>query len=201
MKKILLSLALAVAATAALRADVRLPAVISKHMVLQRDAVVPLWGWAEPGEKVTVAFAGQTRTATAAADGAWRVALDPLRASTEPATMTITGKNKITIEDVLVGEVWLGSGQSNMAWTVARSLNPEAEAMAANFPRIRFFKETSASANRGDLVGDPLFFRPRAAPETRRACRPDQLVGRRHADRGLDRAGGAAGSEGAGAVF
>jgi sialate O-acetylesterase len=138
---------------AALRADVRLPAVISNHMVLQRDAVVPVWGWADAGEKITVAFAGQTRTATAAADGAWRVTLDPLRASAEPAAMTITGKNKIVIEDVLVGEVWLGSGQSNMAMSVARSLNPEAEAAAANFPRIRFFKETSASAATPQQIG------------------------------------------------
>lgn len=153
MKKILLPLALAVAVTAVLRADVRLPAVISKHMVLQRDAVVPLWGWAEPGEQVTVAFAGQTRSATAAADGAWRVTLDPLPASTEPAVMTITGKNTIVIDDVLVGEVWLGSGQSNMAWTVARSLNPEAEAAAANFPRVRFFKQSSASATTPQKIG------------------------------------------------
>ncbi|MDP3070318.1 MAG: sialate O-acetylesterase [Opitutaceae bacterium] len=138
---------------AVLRADVRLPAVISNHMVLQRDAVVPIWGWADPGEKITVGFAGQTRTAVAAADGAWRVALDPQRASGTGATLTIAGKNQITIDDVLVGEVWLGSGQSNMAMTVARSLEPEREAAAANFSRIRFFKETSAAAASPQSIG------------------------------------------------
>ncbi|MBL9200150.1 MAG: sialate O-acetylesterase [Opitutaceae bacterium] len=153
MKHLRLLSLFAVLSAAALRADVRLPAVISNHMVLQRDAVVPIWGWADAGEKITVAFAGQTRTATAAADGAWRVALDPLRASDAGAAMTITGKNKITIDDVLVGEVWLGSGQSNMAMTVARSLNPEAEAATANFPRIRFFKETSGTATSPQKIG------------------------------------------------
>jgi sialate O-acetylesterase len=136
-----------------LRADVRLPAVISHRMVVQRDAAAPIWGWADAGERVTVAFAGQTHTATAAADGAWRVTLDPLRATETGAPMTIAGKNKITIDDVLVGEVWLGSGQSNMAMTVARSLNPEAEAAAASYPRIRFFKETSATAATPQTIG------------------------------------------------
>ncbi len=153
MKHLVLSALVLSLAAVSLRAEVRLPAVISNHMVLQRDAVVPIWGWADPGENVTVAFAGQTRTAVAAADGAWRVKLDPLRATDTSATLTITGKNKIVIEDVIVGEVWLGSGQSNMAMTVARSLNPEAEAAAANFPRIRFFKEASASASTPQTIG------------------------------------------------
>ncbi|MBL9188949.1 MAG: sialate O-acetylesterase [Opitutaceae bacterium] len=151
---------------AVMRADVRLPAVISHHMVLQRDAVVPVWGWADPGEQVAVAFAGQTRTAVAAADGAWRVTLDPLRASDTGATLTISGNNRIVIEDVLVGEVWLGSGQSNMAMTVARSLDPEREATAANHPRIRFFKETSASATTPQKIGkgEWVLCSPQTAP-------------------------------------
>lgn len=153
MKRLVFPLVLLSLAAAPLRADVRLPAVISSHMVLQRDAVVPIWGWADAGETVTVAFAGQTRTATAAADGAWKIALDPLRASETGAAMTITGKNKIVIDDVIVGEVWLGSGQSNMAMTVNRCLNAEAEAAAANFPRIRFFKEASASAATPQQIG------------------------------------------------
>ena len=153
MKVLLSSTLVLMISAVALRADVRLPAVLSHHMVLQRDAVVPIWGWADAGEKITVAFAGQTRTATAAADGAWRVALDPLRASDAGAVLTIAGKNKITIDDVLVGEVWLGSGQSNMAMTVNRCLNAEAEAAAANFPRIRFFKENSRTAATPQQVG------------------------------------------------
>ncbi len=152
MKNVLTFVTCVLLLSTPLCAEVRLPAVISNHMVLQRDAVVPIWGWADPGEQVTVAYAGQTHTAVAAANGAWRVALDPLRAG-EPAAMTIAGKNKIVIEDVLVGEVWLGSGQSNMAMTVARSLNPEAETAAANFPRIRFFKETSAAAATPQTIG------------------------------------------------
>lgn len=74
---------------------------------------MPVWGWAEPGEEVGVSVAGQTRTAMADDKGNWRVMLDPLKAGTA-ATMTVKGKNTITIKDVLVGEVWLASGQSNM---------------------------------------------------------------------------------------
>jgi sialate O-acetylesterase len=84
-------------------------------MVLQQNQAVPIWGWAEPGESVTVSVAGQTKTAVADAQGNWSTALSPLKPG-DPLTLTITGKNKITIQDVVVGEVWLASGQSNMEY-------------------------------------------------------------------------------------
>ncbi len=141
MKKILsLVVVLVVAAAFTSRADVKLPSVIGTHMVLQRSQACPIWGWADPGEKVTVEFAGQKKTAVAAADGSWRVNLRSMKANSTPQTMTITGKNKVVIEDVLVGEVWLCSGQSNMEWDVANSDNSKEEIAAGNHPRIRHIK-------------------------------------------------------------
>ena len=84
------------------RADVKLPSIFGSHMVLQRDQKDKVWGWAEPGEEVTVAIAGQTKTAKAGADGAWHVMLDPMPTG-GPHTMTVKGKNTVTFEDVLVG--------------------------------------------------------------------------------------------------
>jgi sialate O-acetylesterase len=148
-----LFLALAVQSTLALRADVRLPAIFSDHLVLQTGVTVPVWGWAEPGEAVTVTVAGQTKNTRAAADGRWRVDLAKLTASAAPTTLTVRGRNTLTIRDVLVGEVWLGSGQSNMAMTVVRSNDPEREAAAANRPQIRMFKEESAAADTPQAEG------------------------------------------------
>ncbi len=99
-------------------ADVKLPPVLSSHMVLQRDAAVPVWGTAAPDEKVTVKFRDQEKTATADAKGKWAVKLDALKAG-GPDNLTVTGKNSVVLEDVLVGEVWVGSGQSNMQGSVS----------------------------------------------------------------------------------
>jgi len=121
-------------------ADVKLPSIIGSHMVLQRDVECPIWGWAEPGEKVTVSFARQNHTATAGKDGRWSVRLLALKASSKGRAMTIKGNNTIKLEDVVVGEVWLCSGQSNMEWTVSRSNNAKEEAAAGNHPRIRHIK-------------------------------------------------------------
>jgi len=119
-------------------ADVKLPAVFCDHMVLQRDTVVPVWGWADPGEKVSVTLAEQTQTATADADGKWSVKLDKL-ASGAPVTLTVKGKNTVIVNDVLVGEVWLASGQSNMQLQVNAVTNAWAEKASAKFPQIRMF--------------------------------------------------------------
>lgn len=127
------------------RADVKLPAIFSDHMVLQQSQEVPVWGWAEPGEKVTVAVAGKMKEATAGADGKWTVRLPQLAAG-GPHVMLVTGKNTLKVQDVLVGEVWLGSGQSNMAMTVNRAKDFEQEKAAAKYPNIRLFKTTSRSA-------------------------------------------------------
>ena len=95
------------------RGDVKLPAIFGSHMVLQRDQKDRVWGWAEPGEEVTVKIAGQSKTAKAGSDGSWQVMLDPMPAG-GPHTMTVQGKNTLQLDDVLVGEVWICSGQSNM---------------------------------------------------------------------------------------
>ncbi|MBI3881698.1 MAG: hypothetical protein HY301_16740 [Verrucomicrobia bacterium] len=121
------------------RADVKLPPVISDHMVLQHDVAAPIWGTAAPGEAVTVSIAGQTKTATADAKGNWKVTLDPLKIA-EGLTLTVKGKNTITITDVLVGEVWLGSGQSNMDMHVASYTagdNVLSNAANATYPKLR----------------------------------------------------------------
>ena len=129
----------------AARADVRLPAVISDHMVLQQDIVAPIWGWADKDEEVTVSIAGQSKSAKAGADGKWMIKLDKL-ATGGPHELIVKGKNTLKIADVLIGEVWLGSGQSNMAMTVSRSKDFEVEQAAANLPNIRMFRENSAAA-------------------------------------------------------
>jgi sialate O-acetylesterase len=134
-------------------AVVRLASPFTDHMVLQREMPVPLWGTADAGETVTVAFAGQTHTTTADAGGRWRVALDPMPASAESralrvmATASSSPSSALTLTDVLVGEVWLASGQSNMDFTVAKTpkyyfagVNDEAaEVAAAHYPLIRMF--------------------------------------------------------------
>ncbi len=150
LPRVVATLALAFALSA--RADVSLPAIFSDHMVLQRDIRVPVWGMAAPGEKITVEFAGQSASTITGPDGKWRVALAALKAGA-PQTLTIRGNNTIVIQDVLVGEVWLGSGQSNMAMTVNRAKDFDAEKAAAKFPLIRHFKEESGSAATPQSVG------------------------------------------------
>ncbi|HUB26363.1 MAG TPA: sialate O-acetylesterase [Tepidisphaeraceae bacterium] len=128
-------------------ADVTPNHLFSDHMVLQQGIAVPVWGAADPGESVTVSFAGQAKTAVAGDDGRWSVRLDPLAVSGTGADMIIAGKNSVTIHDVLVGEVWLCSGQSNMVYTVGnihKSVyvgvnNQEAEIAAADHPLIRMY--------------------------------------------------------------
>src|SRR3954462_13950330 len=118
------------------RAEVKLPAIFGDHMVLQRDQKDRVWGWADPGEEVTVTIQDQTKTATAGADGKWQVTLDPLPTG-GPYTLTVKGKNTVTFNDVLSGEVWICSGQSNMQWPVAAANDADLEIKAANFPGIR----------------------------------------------------------------
>jgi len=123
-------------------AKVKLPPVIGSGMVLQRDLPVAVWGWAEPGEKVKVVFAGQEKSAETGSDGRWLAKLDPLKASKQPMTMTITSSDegqKVILENILVGEVWLCSGQSNMEWGVANSMNAKEEVAASSHPLIRLF--------------------------------------------------------------
>ena len=121
----------------AARADVTLPAVISDGMVLQQGVRVPVWGAADEGETVTVEFQGQKVSATARG-GKWMVSLKPLEPG-GPFPLTVSGKNRIEMKNVLVGEVWVASGQSNMAWRVKQSADPEAAIAGATCPLVRFF--------------------------------------------------------------
>ncbi len=120
----------------ALRADVRLPKVFGDHMVLQQEKPVKLWGWANPGENVEIRFGDDTATTTATAAGEWKAEL-PARRAGGPFTLTVTAANTVRFEDVLVGEVWLCSGQSNMEMGVRMCANGAEEVANANHPGIR----------------------------------------------------------------
>ncbi|WP_043585029.1 sialate O-acetylesterase [Geminisphaera colitermitum] len=123
----------------AAHADVVLAPLFRDGAVLQREKPVPVWGTADAGEKVTVTFAGQSVTTTAAADGKWRVDLPALTASAEARTLAVQGKNKLAVNDVIVGEVWLASGQSNMEWRVSNTDAGKFEMAFANNPLIRHY--------------------------------------------------------------
>ena len=120
-------------------ANVRLPAIFGSHMVLQQDSKIPVWGWADPGEAVSVALGDHTAKTTAGADGKWRVNLDPVPGGTAPLSLTVTGKNSVKLDDVLVGDVWLCGGQSNMEFNLNRGENGPADALKATDPLIRLF--------------------------------------------------------------
>ena len=106
------------------KADVTLPSIVGDGMVLQQQMPAPIWGWANPGEKVTVAFEKQKKTVVADSNGKWRVTLEPLAANSNGQTLTVAGDNKISVSDVLVGEVWICSGQSNMEWSCLLYTSP-----------------------------------------------------------------------------
>ncbi|MGI4869890.1 MAG: sialate O-acetylesterase [Janthinobacterium lividum] len=176
MKLTLLLLLLTLSA----RATVVLPRVLGHHMVLQRGQPVPIWGTAAPGEAVAVQFSGQNVRTVANAAGHWLVTLAPLTASATPAELVVTGTNTIRLRDVLVGEVWLGSGQSNMEYTMRKSskvkLPPGADTTAvselsrAHDPGIRIFlvdRRTLArpdSLHRGWSVAQDSALRSFSAP-------------------------------------
>jgi sialate O-acetylesterase len=132
-----LAVSIALAALPA-SAEVRLPHVIGNHMVLQREMPIRIWGWADPGERVRVILRTQSKTATADAAGSWQVELAPLEAG-GPLSMTVAGGNTITLNDILIGEVWLCSGQSNMEWSVRRTKDANREIAEAKYPNVRLF--------------------------------------------------------------
>lgn len=138
-----------------LRADVQTPVTFADNMLLQRGKPIPVHGKAAPAESVTVEFAGQRKEARADATGKWRVVLDSLSASSEPEEMRVSGQNTITIKNVLVGDLWLASGQSNMGVRVHEVDNAKAEMEAANYDGIRFFMVTTdlSSAPRPEPAG------------------------------------------------
>ncbi|HOI55596.1 MAG TPA: sialate O-acetylesterase, partial [Phycisphaerae bacterium] len=129
-------------ACGAASADVSLPALISDNMVIQQGQRVSIWGKAAPGEKVAVSLGEQHVSAEADAAGRWRVALEPMPAG-GPHEMTIAGINSIVVKNILVGEVWLCSGQSNIQVTVSASTGGAEAAAAADYPEIRYFRVNS----------------------------------------------------------
>ncbi len=121
-------------------ADVSLPSIISDHMVLLKAEKVPVWGRAGVGEKVTVSVAGTSAEAVAGADGKWKVLLDLSSKGPGPYEMSVQGQNKLIISDVMVGEVWLCSGQSNMELSLSHSLYAEKEIAVSANPLLRDFR-------------------------------------------------------------
>lgn len=127
------------AAPLSARGDVKLPPVLSSHMVLQRDCPLPIWGTAAPGETVTVKFRGQEKSTEAGKDGKWLVKFNAQTVG-GPDELIVSGKNTLKLEDVLVGDVWVGSGQSNMAGSVSSYAGNDkvlAELAAETYPKIR----------------------------------------------------------------
>ncbi len=147
--------------------------VLGDHMVLQRNKPAPVWGTAEAGEKITVSFADQTKTAIADKSGQWMVRLDPLAASTTPRELTIKGASEtVTIKDVLVGDVWIAGGQSNMGRDVNRSWRPNDQRM--DYPHIRFLKVASPGSKYPNsklaLPAEPPRKEPYTAPNKWHVC-------------------------------
>jgi sialate O-acetylesterase len=121
----------------AAQAELKLPAIIGDNMILQQKQANPIWGWDTPGSEITVKFAGQTKSAKAGADGKWTVKLDAVPANAKPVTLSIKGTSSKVLKNVLVGEVWICSGQSNMQWSVQSSWDADLEIATAKFPNIR----------------------------------------------------------------
>lgn len=139
------------------RADVVLNPLFGDHMVVQRERPLPVWGKADPGEKIAVAFAGQLQSTTAGTDGAWMVFFNPLPVSTEARALTVKGRNEIILSDVLVGDVWLGSGQSNMDFSVGGTDRSEAikHMPAGTFDGLRLFivEQATTDEPRKEVAG------------------------------------------------
>ena len=137
------------------RADVHLASLFQDHAVIQRDQALPVWGTGDPGEAVRVEFRGQAASTTTGSDGKWLVRLKPMSGSAEPAVLRVTGKNRLTVADLLTGDVWLASGQSNMEFRVEQGDNAKAEIAAAQHPQIRQFDVPNlvATSPRTDTAG------------------------------------------------
>ncbi|MDZ4403144.1 sialate O-acetylesterase [Prosthecobacter sp.] len=159
----------------ALHAEVKLPAIFSDGMVLQQAQLVRIWGTGEVGEDVKITFGDQTHSSVTDPTGKWSVTLNPMNANAAPTNLVVSGKNMITLKNVLVGEVWICSGQSNMQWTVQQAGKAQEEIAAGNHPQIRMFNverspsmtpqadckgawEEATSANVGDFSAVGYYF-------------------------------------------
>ncbi len=143
-------------------AELRLPAIFGSHMVLQQKRPIPVWGWAEPGSKVQVTLGdgseGQTQSTGVEKDGSWRVEFPARPAGGEPLTLTVlSGEETRTFVDILMGEVWLCSGQSNMDWSIAQSGDAEKHLAEAEIPQLRLFRMARSIAHEEDPVGKGMW--------------------------------------------
>jgi sialate O-acetylesterase len=167
MKKLAVSFALFLCSPliGSLHADLTLPAIFGDHMVLQQNLADPIWGWDKPGTKVTVTFAGQTKTAEADPHGKWTVKLDPMQANDKPQVLSIAGSKNRDLQDVLVGEVWLCSGQSNMGFTLREEYNGDIEAAASKLNNLRLIKvpQVGTQELRNDFKGEWKISGPESA--------------------------------------
>ena len=133
--------------------NVTLPQVFQSHMVLQRDQPLPIWGTADSGEVVTVAFGESTRRTIANEAGQWRVTLPAQRTSARPQSLHVRGQNRIELTDVLVGEVWLCAGQSNMEWPLSKVHDAKREIAGADYPNLRLlYLRGAARGGSGDYT-------------------------------------------------
>jgi sialate O-acetylesterase len=151
----------------AAQAEVKLPNIFSDHMVLQQGQKNKVWGIAAAGEPITITIEKQAHKVTAAPDGKWHMALDPIPVG-GPYVLVVKGSNEIKIDDVLVGEVWICSGQSNMEWSVNDSNDPDLERLAAKHPRIRMINYPNIG------VQEPIFSHP---DSKWMVCSPDTVGG------------------------
>ncbi len=154
--------------SAPLHADVRLPSLIGDHMVVQQGKPIRLWGWADAGEQITASFSDASATATTDKAGHWQLTLPARAASTVPQALTITGTNSIVVQDVLVGEVWLCSGQSNMEWPLTKTNHGPKEIPVAERPQIRLF-DVSQHIKKATPQDD--------VPGEWQACSPESVAG------------------------
>jgi len=164
---LILSLIMLLAGAGITFADIKLPAIIGDNMVLQQGGKVAIWGWADPDEEVMVGVSWHSMkwAITADKDGKWSFQINAPEVG-GPYEMILTGKNSITIKNILVGEVWVASGQSNMQWAVNQSANPEEEIAAANYPKIRLFYVTRkvAETPQSDCEGSWVECSPETVP-------------------------------------
>ena len=142
MKPVVLVSAFLTCATLLQAAPLKLHTIFSSHMVLQRDKPIVIWGWADDGDKVTVEFAGEKAEATAKGkDGRWEVSFPAREASADPLTLTATtGEEKISMENIVMGDVWVANGQSNMAWSLQKTTTVDLELPKSNRPLLRHFR-------------------------------------------------------------
>ena len=143
---LLVTMVLALLSGTLARAEVRLAALFSDNMVLQQGMTTPVWGWADEGEEVKVTFRGQTVSTKASGNGKWMVKLASTKAG-GPEVMLVQGKNRIELHNVLVGEVWICSGQSNMEWPLKQAFEGEKAIQASGNPQLRLFNVTKVKAN------------------------------------------------------